>query len=135
MADQKTILLFDDDPDDLEMLEEAILSLYPQTSIHAVTSLSDFWSCLERLSRQGLPHLIVLDFNMPGVTGADVLLLLRRSRRYRNLPTLVWSTSSSEAHRSASLQSGASHYFVKPASFPDMVQQAKTMLTFCESDG
>ncbi len=43
-----------------------------------------------------MPCLIVLDYNMPGLNGADILKEIGANERYSTIPKIVWSTSDSD---------------------------------------
>lgn len=130
---QKLILLADDDKEDIELLEETIASLEPQTKIHAVTSGKMALTYLETQTNGELPSLIVLDYNMQDMNGAQVLEQIRTQPRYEKIPKIVWSTSNADEYRKECIAKGATAYFVKPSTNKDLENQAKEMLNMCLS--
>lgn len=79
-----------------------------------------------------LPCLIVLDYNIPEINGAEILEKLQQYHRYATIPKVVWSTSDSHLYRQNSLACGARAYLVKPSSISGIAEIAKEMLRFCE---
>lgn len=127
----KVILLADDDLDDQELLEEAILQLEPSAEVHTVMSGRQVVEYLQQCNGGDLPCLIILDYNMPEASGAEVLQLLCNDARYLNIPKVIWSTSNAPAHIQDCLDKGASWYFVKPAKLSQLTSLAEKMLALC----
>jgi two-component system, sensor histidine kinase len=69
---------------------------------------------------QGLPDVVFLDINMPGVNGIEVCRYLRRDVRTSNLPIIVISANDEPFHINAARSAGANFYIVKPASVDDI---------------
>lgn len=61
-----------------------------------------------------LPELLVVDYKMPGITGAEVLQTIQNDERYRNIPKVIWSTSNNQEYIDRSIKSGADKFFTKP---------------------
>ena len=78
-----------------------------------------------------MPCLIVLDYNMPGLNGADILRELGTNERYKHIPRIVWSTSASEKFKNLCLQLGAADYVIKPNNVTDLEKIARYMLSLC----
>ena len=125
------ILLADDDQEDLELLEEAIHVCEPDAILHGVLNGRLAFEYLEKTSDEDLPCLIILDYNMPEMNGANVLEKICSMPRYKNIPKLIWSTSNNSAYITECMEKGATAYFVKPASHKQLQQLAKEMLAFC----
>src|SRR5206468_9601559 len=64
-----TILLADDDIDDQELLAEAFYEVEPSIVLHSFSTGTKFMEYLEGLSPVNLPHLILLDYNIPEMNG------------------------------------------------------------------
>jgi CheY-like chemotaxis protein len=128
---QKLILLADDDQEDLELLSEAILQIESGTMIHTVSNGSLVMDYLQKTTDEGLPSLIVLDYNMPNMNGAEVLEQLCNDSRYEKIPKIIWSTSNNSSYIKECLEKGATSYFVKPATHKNLQEQAQQMLKMC----
>ena len=127
----KFILLGEDDADDQEMLKEVFASIDASFILFFVNNGSEILSALGKLKDDQMPCLIVLDYNMPGLNGADILKELSTNERYKNIPKVVWSTSGSEKFRSVCLELGAMDYVIKPNNVTDLEKIARYMLSLC----
>lgn len=128
---QKFILLADDDQEDLELLTEVILEIEKDTRLHTVNNGSMVLDFLQKAKDNELPSLIVLDYNMPNMNGAEVLEQLCKDERYQKIPKIIWSTSNSSSYIKECMKKGATAYFVKPATHRNLQEQAMQMLKMC----
>jgi CheY-like chemotaxis protein len=123
-----SILIAEDDPEDMDLIADAIAAAEPRAYLH---KFEDGLSAVEYLrtrSDNDLPSLIILDYNMPGLTGAQVLRSISTEERYKPIPKVVLSTSNAALHKHECMRSGASGYFVKPGSLKELNQLAKTIV-------
>ena len=127
----KFILLGEDDPDDQEMLTDVFSSIDKSFILFFVNSGKEVLSALEKLHDDQMPCLIVLDYNMPGMNGADILKELGGNKRYKDIPKIVWSTSGAEKFKQLCLQLGAADYVIKPSNNKDLEKIARYMLSIC----
>ena len=127
----KFILLGEDDADDQEMLKEVFASIDASFILFFVNNGGEILSALGKLKDDQMPCLVVLDYNMPGLNGADILKELSTNERYKNIPKVVWSTSGSEKFRNICLELGAVDYVIKPNNVSDLEKIARYMLSLC----
>jgi len=129
--DQITILLVDDDIEDQTLLSEAIHKIAPAICIKLFNNGSEVLHYLS--SREDdTPCLIVLDYNMPGINGLQVLERIGEIHRLTSIPKIVWSTSNSHHFRTQCLNAGAFRYIVKPQNLQDLNQIAADIIDTCE---
>lgn len=128
---RKFILIADDDQEDLELLSEVILQAEESTRLHMVNNGSLVLEFLANTKDEDLPSLIVLDYNMPNMNGAEVLEQLCSNPRYQNIPKIIWSTSNNSSYIQECMEKGATSYFVKPATHKNLQEQAAQMLKMC----
>ncbi|WP_343691829.1 response regulator [Chitinophaga sp.] len=128
--DHITILLVDDDIEDQTLLSEAIYKIAPAISIKLFNSGSEV---LQHLSSRedDTPCLIVLDYNMPGITGLQVLERIGEIHRLISIPKIVWSTSNSLHFKTQCLNAGALKYIVKPQNLHDLNLIAADIINTC----
>lgn len=126
------ILLADDDPEDLELIEEAIFSIAPTVELHKFTNGLTAMKYLESRPDNELPGLIILDYNMPELNGSQVLAFIRSQDRYSPIPKVVLSTSNAPLHINECMTQGATEYIVKPHSMAGLHKLAKKLLGFCK---
>ncbi|MBV8707590.1 MAG: response regulator [Acidobacteriaceae bacterium] len=71
------------------------------------------------------PDLVLLDLNLPGLSGLDVLAAMKTDRKLALIPVVVFSSSSREQDRKESLALGAQQYITKPNTFDGVIQALK----------
>lgn len=125
----KFILLGEDDIDDEELLKEIFTAVDPSYSLVFVNNGRNVISTLR--SMENLPCLIILDYNMPTLNGAEILMELQADERYKAVPKVIWSTSNSDTYKNHCLEMGAQDYIIKPTSMQALQEIARYMLSFC----
>lgn len=111
------VLIVDDDFISLEVLK-AMLSQYP-LDIHTATNGPD---AIE-LATQIHPELIILDYEMPTMTGAEACLQLRLQPEFKNIPILALTGHQSSAELNACRDAGMNQTLYKPVS-PEVLAEA-----------
>jgi CheY-like chemotaxis protein len=127
------ILIADDDPEDIELIEEAILVLQPEADIKKVSNGKAAIEYLNESNDEELPCLIVLDYNMPEINGAQVLHAIKGAGRYGAIPKVVLSTSNAPFHIETCISYGATEYWVKPDTMKGISEVAKKILRLCKT--
>jgi CheY-like chemotaxis protein len=72
-----------------------------------------------------LPDIVLLDLNMPGVDGHEVLKKIKSTEKLKRLPVIILTSSKDEGDRAMSYDNGANSYLVKPVSFDDFLKVVK----------
>jgi two-component system chemotaxis response regulator CheY len=67
--------------------------------------------------------LVLLDWNMPVLTGIDVIRKMRADLRFKNIPVLMVSTESEDTRIKQAMEAGAQGYLTKPFT-PDQLKKA-----------
>lgn len=127
----KYILLGEDDIDDEEIIEEIFFAIDPSLQVQFIDNGQKLISYLEEVTDNLLPCLIILDFNMPGLNGAEILKNLNHNQRVQHVPKIIWSTSNAPAYKKMCLELGARDYLVKPSRIKDLEQMIRHMLSYC----
>jgi DNA-binding response OmpR family regulator len=68
----------------------------------------------------GTPELMVLDINMPEVSGLDLLEFLRRRQEWKNLPVIMLSSEAADVMVEKAMQLGADGYVMKPVTIDEL---------------
>ena len=131
MTNGPFIFLAEDDIDDQELLEEALKHLDETIIIKAEKNGKKALSFLESLSPEDAPCLIILDYNLPELSGAEILERLNALRRFEEITKVVWSTSNSPEYERICLELGAKAYLVKPNDISGINRLAQLMLQMC----
>jgi CheY-like chemotaxis protein len=128
-----TILLADDDEEDLELIEDAILGIEPGAELQKHTNGKAVIDFLQRQPDHKLPCLIILDYNMPELNGSQILMHMSGEERYEGIPKVVLSTSNAALHIHECITNGAAEYFVKPTNMTELRTLAAKMLSYCKT--
>ena len=131
LSDSKSILIGEDDIDDEELLKELFSSVDDSFALTFINNGKQVIDFLNDVSDNRLPCLIILDYNMPELNGADILHKLKNSTRYREIPKIIWSTSQTETYKNRCLELGANDYIIKPSRVSDLVETIRYMISFC----
>jgi CheY-like chemotaxis protein len=129
------ILLAEDDVDDVEFLTSSLQNLDQALEVRVISSGDKAISFFENLPDDHLPGLIIMDYNLPALSGYQILTLLAETNRYGAIPKIIWSTSNSSFFEKECLAHGATAYFVKPADLSGYEFLAKKIVGFLEREG
>lgn len=115
----KYIALAEDDADDQLLFTEALKQV---CSDNILTTVSNGTLMLEllRKNKNSLPDVVVLDVNMPGMSGIECLKIIRSKPEFNHLPIVILSTTTDPKTVDDAYVSGASGYAVKPGKFDDL---------------
>jgi CheY-like chemotaxis protein len=115
----KKIFLIDDDADDRLLFCEAMGDVAPDFICHVAVNGR---AALRKLDRNeiDIPDLIFLDLNMPLVNGWQCLAEIKKKELYKDIPVIIYSTSSYPEDIDQAVQSGALCYFSKPYDFKEL---------------
>lgn len=115
----KNILLIDDDYDDHQIFLLALKKISDTVECIAMDSAVEAY---EKLSAKDLaPDLIFLDLNMPVLHGQEFLRKLKRSDTLKDIPVIIFSTSSHSTTIQRTKELGAHDFIIKPGKFNELV--------------
>jgi CheY-like chemotaxis protein len=101
-------VIVDDDPDDLEMITDICAELNLEDRSRTFNSGESLLDFLDNISEPlPLPSLIVIDYNMPRMSGLTLLHLLKDDKRYHHIPVIIYSTTVSLESEKDLLTAGA----------------------------
>jgi phosphoserine phosphatase RsbU/P len=119
---QGTLLLVDDDD-----MTRGLLACYLERHGLTVTGVADGSEALTRLEEGGY-DLVLLDILMEGLTGLDILQVVRRKRSPTDLPVVMATSKDKPADVVRALQLGANDYVTKPFDYPVVLARVRTQL-------
>lgn len=132
MTPKHTILYVEDDLDDLFMVEQAFEKYYSDISIvHAKDGFEALKFLNELQEYHALPCLIILDINMPGMDGRETLIRIKQSLRFKDIPVVLFSTSSSERDKAFARKWNAD-FITKPLIYSELEELAKSFTNLCD---
>lgn len=119
------ILVADDDEDDRQFMLEAMAASRLRNPLYFV---KDGLELLEFLQQTGehadapRPGLILVDLNMPRLSGREAIEQIKADADLRSIPLVVLTTSRAEDDIVRTYEVGASSYIVKPVTFDSLVE-------------
>jgi CheY-like chemotaxis protein len=111
-----TIFLADDDPDDCSLFQEALNELSMETLLTITNDGVELMTTLDDTVPPP-PYVIFLDLNMPRKNGFDALKEIRSIEKLKDIPVVIFSTTSHAETVERTFRLGANYYICKPNSF------------------
>ena len=127
------ILLVEDSPSDVRLMTEALAECDAPVRLNVI---GDGASAISFLNRQDsreepLPRLVVLDLNLPGENGWEVLRHIRNSASpLSEIPVIMLTTSANEEDIRRCYQEHANCYVVKPVDLDQFIDTVKSIQQF-----
>jgi CheY-like chemotaxis protein len=112
------LVLVEDNPDHADLVRFAfddVAEITVVESAEAAVALLD-----DQASRQQSPDALLIDINLPGVSGIDLLKRVKSQPQKFAMPAIMLTTSTAEGDRISAEQSRADGYFVKPLAEADV---------------
>jgi two-component system phosphate regulon response regulator PhoB len=94
---------------------------------HVVLKTGDVENA-QRMIRETLPHLVILDWGLPGASGLELVRRLRADVRTRRISIIMLTARGTEQDRVAGLDAGVDDYITKPFSPRELLARIKTIL-------
>lgn len=114
------VLVVEDNPNDVFLLERAFSKGGPEVPLHFARDGQEALNYLKGVDRFAdrklypLPTLLVLDLKLPGIDGFDIIKWVRKESELRDLRIVVLSSSNEPSDISRAHELGANAYHVKP---------------------
>jgi CheY-like chemotaxis protein len=127
------VLLVEDSPGDVRLTQEAFREANPTIHLHVATDGVEAMAFLRRQGKNAKaprPDLILLDLNLPKMDGREVLAQIKRDEGLKTIPTIILTTSESEADIVKSYQLQANCYLNKPVQLDAFESLVKSINDF-----
>jgi CheY-like chemotaxis protein len=127
------ILLVEDDDGDALLTEKALESGPINVKIRRVDTgekAISYLSNTDGYADASRPDLILLDLNLPGTHGSEVLRFVKQDRDLRRIPVVVLTSSKAESDILRSLNDYTNAYMVKPGTAEVFAEIARTLEEF-----
>ncbi|MGV7220272.1 MAG: response regulator [Nitrospinales bacterium] len=119
---KRTILVADDDSDLLKLLS----TMLGQEGFRVLTA-NNGDIAIKKVKAE-LPHLMILDVQMPMKNGLEVCKILKQDEKTRDIPIIMLTGRADEIDRVVGLELGAEDYIVKPFSVREMILRVTKVL-------
>lgn len=131
MNTKHLVLYADDDADDRLLLSDTLQSVAPDFSVETLENGFEAINYLQHRTPP-MPCLLILDLNMPGISGKEVMYKLKSDERFQKLPIVVFTTSSNPADREECRKFGVD-MLTKPLDLNEYEIAANRLLTYCQA--
>jgi two-component system cell cycle response regulator DivK len=119
---QKTVLIVEDHPLNLRLVED-ILKHQGFATVHSIDGLD-----VLELTRQHSPALILMDIQLPQVSGLEIIRLIKGEADLCAIPIMAMTAFAMKGDEEKILESGCDHYMSKPFSIADFTSTVRRLL-------
>jgi CheY-like chemotaxis protein len=128
MAKYLKILLVEDNLIELMKMKRTVSFLKLE---HQITEAKNAEIALEILEdNNGLPDIILLDLNMPKISGVEFLSILKSREEFMHIPTVILTTSNNKKDLEECYRIGVSGYILKPLKYEAYVKKIEQVLSY-----
>jgi len=120
------VLIIDDNIGDILLMQHALSKNGKNIQFRSALNGAESLAMLRESSY--LPHLVLLDINMPGMSGIEVLRRIRSDEHLRDIPVVIVTHSSLDSDRVESYHNGASGYIQKSADLNEFILDIEMIL-------
>lgn len=115
------VFIVEDNDPDVFLVEEALRSLGIQFKMRRFRDGEEAIRAFSQIGDSRLPDVIIIDLNLPKITGLEILKHVRSLKQLDAVPVLILTSSQSKTDRAHSLQLGADAYIAKPPTLPEFL--------------
>ena len=125
------MIIVDDDADDRMLCQEYLgKSAVGVQELVLLSSGEELFTYLDNITREDdFPRLVLMDYNMPKMTGGEVLLQLRQQARYASLKVALYSSGMSPELQQCMVALQAAYCFSKPVSVDEFTHMSAIIRT------
>ena len=118
---RKKIIIVDDNVSYLSMVRNLLKSFY---EVYPAPSAGKLFTILEKF----IPDLVLLDVDMPQMSGFEVIMLIKENPRYKDIPVIFLTAKDDETSAVKGLDLGATDYVTKPFFGPLLLRRISNIL-------
>jgi CheY-like chemotaxis protein len=130
--DAITVLMVEDDPDDVYLTRDALHTSRLRMNLHVVNDGVEAMQYLRAAhdrTQHRRPNLVLLDLNLPRMNGREVLMAIKADPKLTDIPVVILTTSKAEEDIAASYRQHANCYISKPVD----IDQFRSVVTSIEN--
>jgi CheY-like chemotaxis protein len=125
------ILLVEDNEGDIILTKEALKDANIRNEV--TVAMDGEQALLMLQTAKELPDLILLDINLPRLSGLEVLVSIKKDERLKDIPVIMLTTSAAEKDILISYEHHANRFITKPVDLPRFIEVIKTIEDFLVS--
>jgi CheY-like chemotaxis protein len=129
----KLVLVADDDPDDLEIFVSVFQEVDPSVAVNTFYNGQGIFEYLQNANNPK-PQAIFLDINMPEMSGWQCLTSLQENLSTKDIPVIMYSTSSHHRDKQIASELGASGFITKPSDLKSLERILSTIAWHLDGD-
>lgn len=130
------IWLIEDSPTDVYVIKEVLKESRLEFALRVATdgeSALSLIAAVEQGSAGAAPDVILLDLNLPKVSGTEILKEIRKASRFAGIPVIIVTSSDSPADVYATQKLGATAYFRKPSDLDEFMRLKDVIQTVLDN--
>ncbi|AUC23652.1 response regulator [Polaribacter sejongensis] len=128
MSKSLKILLIEDNLIEIMKMKRTLSLLKLEHTIQEAKNGEEALKILE--DKSNFPDLILLDLNMPKMSGIEFLSILKKDENIQHIPTVILTTSDNQRDLDQCYKIGVSGYILKPLKYDDYVQKIEKVLSY-----
>ncbi len=118
-----SILLVEDSQIDIDLTLLAFSRIHFNRSVKVTRDGAETLELIDQWKTgHELPHLILMDINIPKVSGLEVLRVLKSQKSTSHIPVVMLTSSTNETDLRTAYSYGANSYIIKPVDFEKFIQ-------------
>jgi DNA-binding NtrC family response regulator len=123
----KTLVLIDDDSEDIELFVDVLKDVLPS---HSCRSFSDACEALDYLKGvENPPAFIVIDFNLKQMDAEECLIEISKIKKLHSTKLIIYSSATPDRSVLNRLKSASTAFFQKPSSIVEFEEEVKRLLS------
>jgi CheY-like chemotaxis protein len=123
-----TLLYVEDNPANMKLVEQIVArrpGIRLLTAVNATLGIE--------MTRVAMPDVILMDINLPGISGIEALNLLRKDKQTSHIPVIALSANAMPLDIETGLKAGFFRYLTKPIKIDDFIESLDVALKFSAS--
>ena len=125
------IFIVEDNEDFSFLIEKAIDCINKDLSLKIVDNGLSALESLKRFGQEGIiPRIIMLDLNLPGLSGLDLLVEIKMIEFLKQVPVILFTTSDNPKDARVATEYGANAYITKPHGYIALIDCLRSLFNF-----
>jgi CheY-like chemotaxis protein len=126
MLQNQLLFLVDDDMDDHEIFKSALAKV--DEDLELITAVNGYEALTLLTTANILPDYIFVDLNMPRMGGLQFLKEIKKSDKLKNIPVIIYTTSSNPMDAAKTKELGAVSFITKPSRFSELCSLLRSLI-------